>query len=228
MSAELSKYALEPDIRNQYYTAFAVCCSTSCEEEFGYAEASLISAPGAIGIYFETTWFEQTDIWRALDNLRRLKKGLNLGEVIKHLYRKLAQTMFFFNQPKIFSDGWLVLLVSRSYLLAIVAILSPSVERDYYSSTGSPLTLSHLNSLLLFTNVPSFFPCNFLLSHWICDLFDSVSLLSQKNPLPYFCFYRLFSKKNFASTFSELGFFLCLIFHDFEASIYITYDELGI
>ncbi|XP_032781710.2 uncharacterized protein LOC116919789 [Daphnia magna] len=95
VSDELSKYALEPDIHNQYCSAFAVCCSTSCEKEFGYAEASLISAPGGIGVYFETTWFEHTDIWRAIENLRRIKKGLNYGEVSKHLYRKLAQTMFF-------------------------------------------------------------------------------------------------------------------------------------
>ncbi|XP_057365547.2 uncharacterized protein LOC130686442 [Daphnia carinata] len=95
VSHELSKYALEPDTRNQYCSAFAVCCSTSCEKKFGYAEAFLISAPGEIGVYFETTWFEQTDIWRAIDSLRRITKGLNYREVSKHLYRKLTQTMFF-------------------------------------------------------------------------------------------------------------------------------------
>ncbi|KAI9555649.1 hypothetical protein GHT06_018164 [Daphnia sinensis] len=95
VSDELSKYALEPDMRNQYINAFAVCCSTACEKEFGNAEASLISAPGGIGVYFETTWFEQTDIWRAIDNLRRMRKGLNYGKVSKLLHRKLAQTISF-------------------------------------------------------------------------------------------------------------------------------------
>lgn len=94
VSAELSKHKLKTELREQLYNTFAVCCSTSCEQEFGFAEAYLLSAGGGLGSYFETTWFEQTDIWRAIDNLRRLKK-VDVEKAISNVHRKLAQTGFF-------------------------------------------------------------------------------------------------------------------------------------
>ena len=98
MSTELSRHNLNSDFREKLYNTFAVCCSTSSEHEFGHAEDYLLSAGGELGSYFETKWFGETDIWRAIDNLRRLNKEVDAVEkVILNVNRKIAQSGYFEN-----------------------------------------------------------------------------------------------------------------------------------
>ncbi len=95
VTTELSTYTLEEDVKKKIVDAFLVCCTTDSEHEFGFAEMYLSSVEGEIGVYFETRWFGQTDIWRTITRLRRIKKRIDVSEVTMSLHRKLAHTGFF-------------------------------------------------------------------------------------------------------------------------------------